>query len=279
TGQAKLDHPWLHHYKTRAFNNQMQAFMQPDTIGLAGGPNLYAYLGGDGVNFTDPMGTDKTCTGSRVRRPDNYNCATGPSNVVCAGNCNSFYGFGPTGAGGGRWVATEIGVETRGDTGTQAHDGWYSGALWIPSSDFNFWAISFGSQPQASPYGNPFYVNLFEHESLGGHTISRHVGKSDSYLRRRLTSDQVLAASSFFNVRTAQSMVNAGISHNSDAIRAWLNNTNAVPIGRFDMTAGRSIGRICESGYGCRNAVNVEVRLLKRAGAPGGFIVLTAFPF
>ena len=36
--------------------------MTPDPIGLRGGINLYGYVGGNPVNWVDPMGLLKTCT-------------------------------------------------------------------------------------------------------------------------------------------------------------------------------------------------------------------------
>ena len=74
--------------------------MQTDPIGVAGGINLYAYVGGDPVNLVDPFGFDKTCTGSRIRRPDDFDCGTLPG-AACTGNCSGFHGhkFAPVGRG------------------------------------------------------------------------------------------------------------------------------------------------------------------------------------
>ncbi|TGY88631.1 RHS repeat-associated core domain-containing protein [Marinicauda algicola] len=90
TGQIALYDTGLYHYKNRAYHPGLGIFMQTDPIGQTGGINLYAYVGGDPVNFTDPWGLSKTCTGSRIKRPDNYNCSrTGAS---CTGDCRGFYG-------------------------------------------------------------------------------------------------------------------------------------------------------------------------------------------
>jgi RHS repeat-associated protein len=56
TGQIWLADAGVWHYKARAYHPGLGRFMQTDPIGQAGGMNIYAYVGGDPVNFTDPTG-------------------------------------------------------------------------------------------------------------------------------------------------------------------------------------------------------------------------------
>ncbi len=56
TGQITLPEVELYHYKARAYSPALARFLQPDPIGLAGGPNLYAYANNDPINMSDPMG-------------------------------------------------------------------------------------------------------------------------------------------------------------------------------------------------------------------------------
>jgi RHS repeat-associated protein len=56
TGQPFLSEIGLHYYKTRMYSGPLGRFLQPDSIGYAGGMNLYGYVGGDPVNRVDPWG-------------------------------------------------------------------------------------------------------------------------------------------------------------------------------------------------------------------------------
>ncbi|WP_146190591.1 RHS repeat-associated core domain-containing protein [Marinicauda salina] len=63
--------------------SHLRLTIQPDRIRWNGGANLYAYVGNDPMNATDPWGA-KTCTGSRLERPEDYDCSAGSANVSCA---------------------------------------------------------------------------------------------------------------------------------------------------------------------------------------------------
>ncbi len=59
TGQAYIASLGLYYYKARFYAPSLGKFLQPDPIGYAGGMNLYAYVEGDPVNWSDPSGAFK----------------------------------------------------------------------------------------------------------------------------------------------------------------------------------------------------------------------------
>ncbi|HWV45083.1 MAG TPA: RHS repeat-associated core domain-containing protein, partial [Nitrospira sp.] len=58
TGQTWLPEVGLYYYKARMYSPSLGRFMQPDPIGYDDGLNIYAYVHGDPVNNTDPLGLE-----------------------------------------------------------------------------------------------------------------------------------------------------------------------------------------------------------------------------
>jgi len=91
TGQRLDASTGLYDYKARFYDPETGRFLSTDPIGYADGMNMYAYVGGDPVNRTDPTGLSYNIT------PACISCATGP---IPATNYYSSWGDG-TGGGPG----------------------------------------------------------------------------------------------------------------------------------------------------------------------------------
>ena len=58
TGQRYDSETGLYHYKARYYLPAIGRFLQADPIGYSAGMNLYAYVGNDPMDHTDPLGLD-----------------------------------------------------------------------------------------------------------------------------------------------------------------------------------------------------------------------------
>lgn len=129
-----------------------------------------------------------------------------------------------------------------------------------------------------SPAIDPDYGDLQRAERMGGHTIDRHVGKTDFEIVKRLERDTKISASSTYtNLETAQAVVNETIQQNAGQIKAWLNNAAMGNTLAFRYRGRKAIGRGMDRNEDVVSArYNAQV-VLERAD-DGMFFVLTSYP-
>jgi len=77
TGQPWIAQMGMYYYRARFYNPRLGRFMQPDPIGFGGGMNLYAYVGGDPINLTDPSGLANECVVKTKGRRARKGCVPG----------------------------------------------------------------------------------------------------------------------------------------------------------------------------------------------------------
>jgi hypothetical protein len=69
----------------------------------------------------------------------------------------------------------------------------------------------------------PWSVDLERDEQRGGHTIARHVGRTDAQLRARLTRESIAAASTYPDLETAERVVALALAENERRVQRWMN--------------------------------------------------------
>jgi len=123
--------------------------------------------------------------------------------------------------------------------------------------------------------------DLTEDERAGGHTLSRHVGRSDAELAERLSRERdISAASTYTDAVTASNVVGAALAQSKARPEAWLARKGPRPnlVITYTQTTGPPIGRSLRRGQRatepCRRAL-VIVRWNDRRGR---WYVLTSYP-
>ena len=121
--------------------------------------------------------------------------------------------------------------------------------------------------------------DLARDEARGGHTLARHVGRTDAQLRDRLQREQISAASTYTDRATAERVVARTLARQRSRVDQWLARKGSRPNLALDYRGdgreaiGRSLTRRSSQTIPCTAAV-----VVLRWDGGRGFIVLTTYP-
>jgi hypothetical protein len=123
--------------------------------------------------------------------------------------------------------------------------------------------------------------DLAADERCGGHTLERHVGRTNAQLAQRLREQpDISAASTYPDKNTAELTVGAALAKERARIGAWTSRRGSRPnlALRYHTTGGRPIGRSWQRGKIAPESCFEAVVVLRWDGGRNGFCVLTSYP-
>ncbi len=121
--------------------------------------------------------------------------------------------------------------------------------------------------------------DLSADESRGGHTLKRHVGRTDAELRERLQREPNIGAASTYTDRaTAEQVVAEAIAANQDRISRWAERSSGRhPNLVLDYNSTQAVGRTLRRGESEAEACSHALVVLKFDGH-GEYHVVTSYP-
>jgi hypothetical protein len=118
--------------------------------------------------------------------------------------------------------------------------------------------------------------DLSADERAGGHTLSKHVGRTDNELRERLAHEDISASSTYTDRSAAQLAVGNALQQSSNRIEQWMvrsKHPNLV----LDYHGGQSVGRTLHRGESASRPC-ADAKVVLRWLSPSEYYVLTSYP-
>lgn len=135
-----------------------------------------------------------------------------------------------------------------------------------------------GATSHSSRHSGLGRYDLSRDEERGGHTLAKHVGRSDDELRQRLDRERnISAASTWTDREAAEETVAAALRQEHNRIEDWERRGERRPNLALHFDAGHVIGRSMRHGDSSSSPCHGAVIVLKADG-PGSFYVLTTYP-
>jgi hypothetical protein len=130
---------------------------------------------------------------------------------------------------------------------------------------------------QTSATDSSAHYDLSRDEERGGHTLRKHVGRSDDELRERLQRERnISAASSWTDRAAAEETVGAALREERGKIENWTQRGERRTNLALHFDAGHEIGRSLVRGASQAVPYTRAVIVLRADG--DGFYVLTTYP-
>ncbi len=119
--------------------------------------------------------------------------------------------------------------------------------------------------------------DLSKDEGAGGHTLRKHVGRTDEELKQRLSHEDISASSTYTDRATAETAVADAIQQNQTRIEEWMarsgGHPNLVLDYHSDQPTGRTLHRGASASQPCSNA-----KIVLRWLSSSEYYVLTSYP-
>jgi len=148
-----------------------------------------------------------------------------------------------------------------------------------PPADSHSPALPFSSSTKSASSHASSPRDLSQDEAAGGHTLRKHVGRTDDQLRDRLEHEQNISAASTWNDRpSAEAAVGAALAEQNEKISRWLaRDRHPNLVLDFDGDPAHPFGRTLRRGEDqvepCAHAV-----IVLKWDPPNSYHVLTAYP-
>jgi len=119
--------------------------------------------------------------------------------------------------------------------------------------------------------------DLSKDEGAGGHTLRKHVGRTDEELADRLTRESISASSTYTDRTAAEGAIGDALQQNQTRIEDWMARSGGHPNLVLDYHGDQPIGRTLHRGDSASQPCS-DAKVVLRWLSSSEYYVLTSYP-